>query len=167
MSSWSFYGGAAADAGDDESWEVRAFAADTASGLGTTWPPRFYNCSFCHREFRSAQALGGHMNVHRRDRARLQQLRPPSPQAILPSPEICLLHPAAGPAHPPFPPPMHVRYNLRAASIGFGSPAANEEESSLLEKVGLSGSSSDRSGEDDNGGDSMVEDLDLELRLGR
>ncbi|KAL3507688.1 hypothetical protein ACH5RR_033070 [Cinchona calisaya] len=38
-----------------------------------SWPPRSYTCSFCKREFRSAQALGGHMNVHRRDRARLRQ----------------------------------------------------------------------------------------------
>ncbi|KAF3321992.1 Transcriptional regulator SUPERMAN [Carex littledalei] len=37
------------------------------------WPPRFYSCNFCDRKFRSAQALGGHMNVHRRDRARLRQ----------------------------------------------------------------------------------------------
>ncbi|KAJ0266300.1 transcriptional regulator RABBIT EARS [Hirschfeldia incana] len=37
------------------------------------WPPRSYSCSFCGREFKSAQALGGHMNVHRRDRARLKQ----------------------------------------------------------------------------------------------
>lgn len=37
------------------------------------WPPRSYFCSFCKREFKSAQALGGHMNVHRRDRARLRQ----------------------------------------------------------------------------------------------
>ncbi|XP_061366943.1 transcriptional regulator SUPERMAN-like [Gastrolobium bilobum] len=39
---------------------------------GTSWPARNYACSFCKREFRSAQALGGHMNVHRRDRARLR-----------------------------------------------------------------------------------------------
>uniref|UniRef100_A0A7N0USK1 C2H2-type domain-containing protein n=1 Tax=Kalanchoe fedtschenkoi TaxID=63787 RepID=A0A7N0USK1_KALFE len=45
---------------------------------GLSWPPRLYVCSFCKREFRSAQALGGHMNVHRRDRARLRQ-SPPSP----------------------------------------------------------------------------------------
>lgn len=36
----------------------------------TNWPPRSYSCTFCRREFRSAQALGGHMNVHRRERAR-------------------------------------------------------------------------------------------------
>ncbi|KAM0985413.1 hypothetical protein ACFX13_012903 [Malus domestica] len=39
---------------------------------GFAWPPRSYTCSFCKREFRSAQALGGHMNVHRKDRARLK-----------------------------------------------------------------------------------------------
>nr|WNQ14363.1 transcriptional regulator SUPERMAN [Citrus jambhiri] len=56
---------------DDDSWEARAFAEDTGNIMGTTWPPRSYTCTFCRREFRSAQALGGHMNVHRRDRARL------------------------------------------------------------------------------------------------
>ncbi|KAJ4822120.1 hypothetical protein Tsubulata_002846 [Turnera subulata] len=36
---------------------------------------RNYTCSYCKREFNSAQALGGHTNVHRRDRsARLRQL---------------------------------------------------------------------------------------------
>ncbi|KAL1200644.1 Zinc finger protein 10 [Cardamine amara subsp. amara] len=55
---------------DDESWEVKAFEQDTKGNIsGTTWPPRSYTCNFCRREFRSAQALGGHMNVHRRDRA--------------------------------------------------------------------------------------------------
>lgn len=56
------------------SWEEQAFAEDAASPLGSfVWPPRSYSCTFCRREFSSAQALGGHMNVHRRDRARLKQ----------------------------------------------------------------------------------------------
>ncbi|CAN1142516.1 Probable transcriptional regulator RABBIT EARS [Linum perenne] len=59
---------------DDSSWEEQAFAEDAAGPLGgCIWPPRSYSCTFCRREFRSAQALGGHMNVHRRDRARLKQ----------------------------------------------------------------------------------------------
>ncbi|MCD7448164.1 Transcription factor [Datura stramonium] len=62
---------------DDDSWEIRAFEEDTGNAMGTTWPPRSYTCTFCRREFRSAQALGGHMNVHRRDRARLHQAPPP------------------------------------------------------------------------------------------
>ncbi|OWM63195.1 transcriptional regulator SUPERMAN-like [Punica granatum] len=51
---------------------------DSSVGAGlASWPPRSYSCGFCKREFRSAQALGGHMNVHRRDRARLRQRSPP------------------------------------------------------------------------------------------
>ncbi|CAJ1902007.1 unnamed protein product [Sphenostylis stenocarpa] len=45
---------------------------------GSSWPARNYACSFCKREFKSAQALGGHMNVHRRDRARLRSSLPTS-----------------------------------------------------------------------------------------
>lgn len=57
----------------ESSWEEEAFARDSAHLEGCIWPPRFYSCSFCGREFRSAQALGGHMNVHRKDRAMLKQ----------------------------------------------------------------------------------------------
>lgn len=74
---------------EDDSWVVRAFAEDTSNVMGSTWPPRSYTCTFCRREFRSAQALGGHMNVHRRDRARLHQLSPgsdPLPSSASPPP---------------------------------------------------------------------------------
>lgn len=33
------------------------------------WPSQAYHCTFCTRVFRTAQALGGHMNIHRRERA--------------------------------------------------------------------------------------------------
>ncbi|KAK4357058.1 hypothetical protein RND71_022668 [Anisodus tanguticus] len=58
------------------SWDNNYGEGDLVGGF--LWPPRSYTCSFCKREFRSAQALGGHMNVHRRDRARLRlQSSPP------------------------------------------------------------------------------------------
>ncbi|KAJ4970035.1 hypothetical protein NE237_003134 [Protea cynaroides] len=67
-----------------DSWEEQAFAEDSSGPLGgCIWPPRSYSCSFCMREFRSAQALGGHMNVHRRDRARLKQSPTPHHSEIL------------------------------------------------------------------------------------
>uniref|UniRef100_M1DKV8 Superman n=1 Tax=Solanum tuberosum TaxID=4113 RepID=M1DKV8_SOLTU len=47
--------------------------------LMCTWPPSCYTCSFCKRGFKSAQALGGHMNVHRRDRAKFLMMRHHSP----------------------------------------------------------------------------------------
>ncbi|KAJ1694644.1 hypothetical protein LUZ63_011342 [Rhynchospora breviuscula] len=31
-----------------------------------------YNCTYCKRGFTTAQALGGHMNIHRKDRAKMQ-----------------------------------------------------------------------------------------------
>ncbi|KAK4266116.1 hypothetical protein QN277_027085 [Acacia crassicarpa] len=31
---------------------------------------RSYECTFCRRGFTNAQALGGHMNIHRKDRAK-------------------------------------------------------------------------------------------------
>ncbi|EOY05961.1 hypothetical protein QUC31_016520 [Theobroma cacao] len=59
---------------DTRSSNNQGFGEDYLAGF--SWPPRSYTCSFCKREFRSAQALGGHMNVHRRDRARLRQSPP-------------------------------------------------------------------------------------------
>ncbi|KAK3119398.1 hypothetical protein QOZ80_9BG0719130 [Eleusine coracana subsp. coracana] len=72
---WDLWGSSTRRRSSDEpSWEEQAFARDAAAHLGgCVWPPRSYSCSFCQREFRSAQALGGHMNVHRRDRALLRQ----------------------------------------------------------------------------------------------
>ncbi|XP_031099178.1 transcriptional regulator SUPERMAN-like [Ipomoea triloba] len=66
---WNPRNTAAKEEEEEDSWEIKAFEEDTSNA---TWPPRCYPCTFCRREFRSAQALGGHMNVHRRERARLQ-----------------------------------------------------------------------------------------------
>ncbi|KQK20103.1 uncharacterized protein LOC104581666 [Brachypodium distachyon] len=35
---------------------------------GARRAPAYYECSFCKRGFTNAQALGGHMNIHRKDR---------------------------------------------------------------------------------------------------
>ncbi|OMP11608.1 hypothetical protein CCACVL1_00404 [Corchorus capsularis] len=39
----------------------------------TTTAKRSYECTFCKRGFTNAQALGGHMNIHRKDRAKAKQ----------------------------------------------------------------------------------------------
>ncbi|KAK2972978.1 hypothetical protein RJ640_022035 [Escallonia rubra] len=85
-----------------ESWDIDLGDGDLLGGF--SWPPRSYICSFCKREFRSAQALGGHMNVHRRDRARLRQSPPPRDINGQYSPLLNLnLHPKPNP-NPNFPP---------------------------------------------------------------
>ncbi|KAK8717977.1 hypothetical protein V6N13_045227 [Hibiscus sabdariffa] len=65
--------------GSRTKWEFNRFElvgleGEDYSCCKSPWPAKYYSCSFCKREFRSAQALGGHMNVHRKDRARLRLL---------------------------------------------------------------------------------------------
>lgn len=132
----------------DVSWEERAFAEDAAGHLGgCIWPPRSYSCNFCGREFRSAQALGGHMNVHRRDRARLKQSSL-SPQDVLDHHQVPLQHGTLQSQKPfvdshvasqvfdlaynsnPNPNPNHVSFNMTAPtslSLKISSPSLDQE----------------------------------------
>lgn len=41
---------------------------ENAVGVG-----RFYECMYCKRGFNNAQALGGHMNIHRKEKAKAKQ----------------------------------------------------------------------------------------------
>ncbi|CAN4116056.1 unnamed protein product [Withania somnifera] len=96
-----------------DSWEEQAFAEDAAGALGgCIWPPRSYTCSFCRREFRSAQALGGHMNVHRRDRARMKQ-SPPSNNPIGHD------HQPSVPPPPPHHHNSHVQYPSKVCTFVY------------------------------------------------
>ncbi|XP_031110859.1 transcriptional regulator SUPERMAN-like [Ipomoea triloba] len=147
---------------------------------GFSWPPRSYTCSFCRRDFRSAQALGGHMNVHRRDRARLRQSPPrdnnglhspllnlnldpnnpnpnpnPNPSYIFPSRKF----PSWNPTLVPFMPPSFPPSPLASSSAQIMAKGSKATESfpvkghSKKEIVRL---------ELEIG---LKEDLDLELRL--
>ncbi|KAL2485961.1 Transcriptional regulator SUPERMAN [Abeliophyllum distichum] len=55
-----------------ETWNSTNLSFEKDLSQGFSWPQKNYRCSFCKKEFKSAQALGGHMNVHRRDRARMK-----------------------------------------------------------------------------------------------
>ncbi|KAH0456856.1 hypothetical protein IEQ34_014763 [Dendrobium chrysotoxum] len=161
---------------DDDSWEVRAFAEDTSNIMGTTWPPRFYACSFCRRQFRSAQALGGHMNVHRRDRARAQMQARPAQHPIIfaeaaagSGSGFCFVYPVvAGPGQTRpstkdsssstfFSLSSSSSYN-NVGTISFGATASD---------FSLIRTSSDDHSKDENDEEELtIEEVDLELRLG-
>ncbi|XP_010940761.1 uncharacterized protein [Elaeis guineensis] len=146
---------------------------------------RFYGCIFCKRGFSTPQALGGHMNIHRKDRARM---RPTAISSATEEPgegsERCgsqYLIPSHQSSYPPF------SESLRNYAMYFPASASSNRE------VKLPSDEDDHSrrpqelslfGEElhpdlkSRGGDEAVEyreerkmdgeekELDLELRLG-
>ncbi|XVF38394.1 hypothetical protein REPUB_Repub20aG0097700 [Reevesia pubescens] len=56
------------DASSEENDRIDQVKGDTAATA-----KRSYECTFCKRGFTNAQALGGHMNIHRKDRAKAKQ----------------------------------------------------------------------------------------------
>lgn len=164
---------------DEDSWEVKAFEQDTTGNNIVTWPPRSYTCTFCRREFRSAQALGGHMNVHRRDRARLHQTLPtPTPTPTASTSSTTLLIPAQE-----FGGGLCVLYSLpnpnAVNNSCMDSPSTTTvlsispfEPNNLVAPLFPNPNSSSSNNIIDNGeikmeDSSTNEELDLELRLGR
>lgn len=106
------------------------------------------------------------MNVHRRDRARMQLLHS-QPPSLAPAPPGI-----AGGGHfftyavpdPACPTSMASSSSFpRVSTINFAARGCTYEDSCLLEKVGSLRTSSESSTEDE---ESVVEELDLELRLG-
>ncbi|XP_042375816.1 transcriptional regulator SUPERMAN-like isoform X1 [Zingiber officinale] len=122
-----------------------------------SWPPkRSYSCCFCKRVFMSAQALGGHMNVHRRDKARLREESPNYYLCLNPNPDLGC-SPVPNLNMPP--PPSMAGYceNLKSAVeiVGF-IDVDGEAGTKLLNldlEIGPFGGHGDH-------------ELDLELRLG-
>lgn len=88
---------------------------------GSSWPARNYGCSFCKREFRSAQALGGHMNVHRRDRARLRSGTPLWLHSESPKPNPTITNP---PPPTPNPPLLSLNYPPHRSSLTFSASSS-------------------------------------------
>lgn len=107
---------------------------------------RSYDCIFCKRGFSNAQALGGHMNIHRKDKAR-------------------------GSKQPPFDDvrssviikdTSKVRYNDHiSASLPFKWPWMIPRDQDNKEDVRR-----EDTGQEDGETTSSVMELDLELRLG-
>ncbi|KAJ9182240.1 hypothetical protein P3X46_006257 [Hevea brasiliensis] len=58
---------------NDRQEQVKEDAATTITNISGSRSKRSYECTFCKRGFTNAQALGGHMNIHRKDRAKTKQ----------------------------------------------------------------------------------------------
>ncbi|XP_047981544.1 transcriptional regulator SUPERMAN-like [Salvia hispanica] len=162
-----------------------SFERDRAYGF--SWPQRNYSCSFCNKEYKSAQALGGHMNVHRRDRARMRLSPNPNPNPSLSSsssamPSTAKLSPCNNVAHlaeissPSPPPPREDELGATALSsprqsmekckngdvemLEFASFSRRNDFIRLDLSLGLMQDAKEDSSSD------LDLDLDLELRLG-
>ncbi|XP_021899487.1 transcriptional regulator SUPERMAN-like [Carica papaya] len=63
------------DSGREESPDYSSEGNDNLKEemAGSPATRRSYECTFCKRGFTNAQALGGHMNIHRKDRAKAKQ----------------------------------------------------------------------------------------------
>ncbi|XP_044484247.1 transcriptional regulator SUPERMAN-like [Mangifera indica] len=85
---------------------------------------RSYECTFCKQGFTNAQALGGHMNIHRKDRAKRKQVTGSSfskkPMAINDE------H-----LNPRYIPPISAVYELKRKPLMYNPPSASSPRPSI------------------------------------
>ncbi|KAK8487858.1 hypothetical protein V6N13_045984 [Hibiscus sabdariffa] len=111
---------------------------------------RSYECLFCKRGFTTAQALGGHMNIHRKDRARSR----PSSVPIL----------VSGNQVDDENYPTLKSYSLSATLLHSSRDNSQHLNRSLSLRIGPSSVDDHRNNKAD--GSIEEDELDLELRLG-
>ncbi|KAK2972979.1 hypothetical protein RJ640_022036 [Escallonia rubra] len=158
----------------------------SADGTG-----RSYECTFCKRGFTNAQALGGHMNIHRKDKAKAKrQSQQPSfsskinvdylsttnPRFCAPIPmEQVQYHAPLGAKmnHQFYFPAPNPSYPYAYCQSDFMVPSPdhlslNEEHLAANLSLGIGSSQmEDRKGKKKDGReDRMENEVDLELRLG-
>ncbi|KAH8509381.1 hypothetical protein H0E87_011223 [Populus deltoides] len=117
---------------------------------------RSYECVFCKRGFTTAQALGGHMNIHRKDRAKSRPSSVPSFSSKVDEDFPSFRgYPAlqSYPAHYPTP---HEHLYPIGEDIWRGSLSQQIDPSHV----------DDNTEEKIEDGSEADDDLDLELRLG-
>ncbi|XP_022949591.1 transcriptional regulator SUPERMAN-like [Cucurbita moschata] len=119
---------------------------------------RPYECTFCKRGFTNAQALGGHMNIHRKDRAKAKRRTSSSHSNHQIFPHLSS-QPTA-----PLPPSYRMYFDTTAAAMAANSPIHQQRSESVNEELLLGANLSLQI--DQNRGVWKNEELDLELRLG-
>ncbi|XVF71959.1 hypothetical protein PTKIN_Ptkin12aG0082000 [Pterospermum kingtungense] len=154
---------------------------------------RSYQCVFCKRGFTTAQALGGHMNIHRKDRAKSRPSSVPIVSGKVDDENYTSLrsysYPPVQSYQPRYsiPPEVHVSYQAFYPASGWGfrpsvhthhseelfvdnshhlNPFGEEDwRRSLSLRIGPSNLDDNENKKTDIG-TSQEDELDLELRLG-
>lgn len=110
---------------------------------------RSYECVFCKRGFTTAQALGGHMNIHRKDKAKTRPCKDNKQQkvpiAFPVSTSLCTRDNHQNPLRA-----MEEYQRVLSLSLEFGTSKYGDQEMEDKRRGGLI----------------AEDDLDLELRLG-
>ncbi|XP_020581087.1 transcriptional regulator SUPERMAN-like [Phalaenopsis equestris] len=148
---------------DNQAESTEPAADEPGTSAGSV---RFYDCIFCKRGFTTAQALGGHMNIHRKDRARLQ---PAGPSSSSPKRGEKAYHPysrpQSGPVSKQTVDQSYVVYFPVSSGEGLMTELVQAGEELQL---GLGRPGPKEEGEEGKKKEVVVEeDLDLELRLGQ
>uniref|UniRef100_A0A0E0K709 C2H2-type domain-containing protein n=1 Tax=Oryza punctata TaxID=4537 RepID=A0A0E0K709_ORYPU len=153
--------------GDKAEEELREAGSDDDEA-GTRQP---YNCTFCRRGFPTAQALGGHMNVHRKDRVgRATPLSSSSTAAAAVARRSVSYDTLVGLLRPP----ASGSEEAASTAAGGGSLRSRTAEPAPQELrlfgrddcAGRREEGGGRDGDGNGGHDHGEEELDLELRLG-
>ncbi|GAA0185494.1 hypothetical protein Leryth_006324 [Lithospermum erythrorhizon] len=138
---------------------------------------RSYDCNFCKRGFTNAQALGGHMNIHRKDKAKANKRNSKEPSSPNQLPHIPIAQTTYYQVYLPSPTYYYQQgynnnpFDYQAPWTGHGSRVIDEDHHGGLNNNLLSlnfGTPSHvhQFGERRN---DIIEDdseVDLELRLG-
>ncbi|KAF5482364.1 hypothetical protein F2P56_002940 [Juglans regia] len=122
----------------EKSCESNKFGFEEDHSCGTSWSAKHecYSCSFCNRKFRSAQALGGHMNVHRIERARLRLLASSVSESHNPNPKFKpypTLDSSPSSSSEKFPPHRH--HPLPSLSSPLSAPTDEEKKLVIIPEL--------------------------------
>ncbi|KAH8515360.1 hypothetical protein H0E87_003999 [Populus deltoides] len=136
--------------------------SDQDTGTG-----RSYECVFCKRGFTTAQALGGHMNIHRKDRAKSRPSSVPSLSSKVDEDYASFQGYPPIQSYPPHYPTPHEQHNgdFYVQSPHHLYPFGDDLRRSLSLQIGPS-HVDDNTKEKIEDGIGADDELDLELRLG-
>lgn len=135
---------------------------------------RSYECTFCKRGFTNAQALGGHMNIHRKEKAKASKQRDNFHKRSFSNPFFsdqesskCFQGNYNQQFYFPLPNPSHSSYEGYQSDSNAVVASSKNLGSNLSLDMGSWWSSNDELKQDTSTKDEEMEhEVDLELRLG-